>query len=32
MSRLFRARRQLEDQLRSFAAADYGIRRAPSAA
>jgi len=28
MSRLFRARRQLEDQLAEFAAADYGIRRA----
>ncbi|HUH00621.1 MAG TPA: sigma-70 family RNA polymerase sigma factor [Kofleriaceae bacterium] len=28
MSRLFRARRQLEAQLQAFAAADYGIRRA----
>lgn len=28
MSRLFRARRQLEEQLTEFAAADYGIRRA----
>jgi RNA polymerase sigma-70 factor (ECF subfamily) len=28
MSRLFRARRQLEERLREFAAADYGIRRA----
>jgi RNA polymerase sigma-70 factor (ECF subfamily) len=28
MSRLFRARRQLETQLCEFAAADYGIRRA----
>lgn len=28
MSRLFRARRQLEASLRDFAAADYGIRRA----
>ena len=28
MSRLFRARRQLEERLRDFAAADYGIRRA----
>lgn len=28
MSRLFRARRQLEGQLKEFAAADYGIRRA----
>lgn len=28
MSRLFRARRRLEQQLASFAAADYGIRRA----
>jgi RNA polymerase sigma-70 factor (ECF subfamily) len=28
MSRLFRARRQLEDQLADFAATDYGIRRA----
>ncbi len=28
MSRLFRARRQLEAQLTEFAAADYGIRRA----
>jgi RNA polymerase sigma-70 factor (ECF subfamily) len=27
MSRLFRARRQLESQLRDFAAEDYGIRR-----
>jgi RNA polymerase sigma-70 factor (ECF subfamily) len=27
MSRLFRARRQLEERLRDFAAADYGIRR-----
>jgi len=31
MSRLFRARRQLEAQLREFAAADYGIRRAAAA-
>ena len=28
MSRLFRARRQLEKQLSTFAASDYGIRRA----
>lgn len=28
MSRLFRARRQLEERLRDYAAADYGIRRA----
>jgi RNA polymerase sigma-70 factor, ECF subfamily len=28
MSRLFRARRQLEEQLRTYAAVDYGIRRA----
>jgi RNA polymerase sigma-70 factor (ECF subfamily) len=28
MSRLFRARRQLEQELREFAATDYGIRRA----
>ena len=28
MSRLFRARRQLEGELSAFAAADYGIRRA----
>jgi RNA polymerase sigma-70 factor (ECF subfamily) len=28
MSRLFRARRQLEERLRAFAAADYGICRA----
>ncbi len=28
MSRLFRARRQLEELLREYAAADYGIRRA----
>ena len=28
MSRLFRARRQLEERLRTFAAADYGICRA----
>lgn len=28
MSRLFRARRRLEEQLAGFAAADYGIRRA----
>jgi RNA polymerase sigma-70 factor (ECF subfamily) len=28
MSRLFRARRQLEEQLRDYAAVDYGIRRA----
>ena len=28
MSRLFRARRQLEERLRDFAASDYGIRRA----
>lgn len=28
MSRLFRARRQLEERLREFAAADYGICRA----
>jgi RNA polymerase sigma-70 factor, ECF subfamily len=28
MSRLFRARRQLEERLRDFAATDYGIRRA----
>jgi len=28
MSRLFRARRQLEEQLRSYAAEDYGIHRA----
>ncbi len=28
MSRLFRARRQLEERLRDFAAADYGIHRA----
>ena len=28
MSRLFRARRQLEEQLRDYAAGDYGIRRA----
>lgn len=27
MSRLFRARRQLEGQLRDYAASDYGIRR-----
>jgi RNA polymerase sigma-70 factor (ECF subfamily) len=32
MSRLFRARRQLEAMLREFAANDYGIRRAPAAA
>ena len=28
MSRVFRARRQLEERLRDYAAADYGIRRA----
>ena len=28
MSRLFRARRQLEERLREYAASDYGIRRA----
>ena len=28
MSRLFRARRQLEERLRDYAASDYGIRRA----
>ena len=28
MSRLFRARRQLEGELRSYAAEDYGIKRA----
>lgn len=31
MSRLFRARRQLEAQLQDFAATDYGIRRAAAA-
>jgi RNA polymerase sigma-70 factor (ECF subfamily) len=31
MSRLFRARRQLESQLEEFAASDYGIRRAVTA-
>ena len=30
MSRLFRARRQLENLLRSYAAQDYGIGRALS--
>ena len=28
MSRLFRARRQLEEQLRDYAATDWGFRRA----
>ena len=28
MSRLFRARRQLEGQLKTYAADDYGIRKA----
>jgi RNA polymerase sigma-70 factor (ECF subfamily) len=32
MSRLFRARRQLEGKLAGYAASDYGIRRAASAA
>lgn len=32
MSRLYRARRKLEDLLSDFAATDYGIRRAPSPA